>query len=79
MDDDWLKVLSNLGLAQMNSFLLFGVKLTVCIIVYSEWNSSIKEKWNAKSIYVVGKATAALGKLLRHLETFIQEYYFKWV
>ncbi|XP_037318863.2 uroporphyrinogen-III synthase [Pungitius pungitius] len=25
-----------------------------------EWNSSIKEKWNSSSIYVVGKATAAL-------------------
>uniref|UniRef100_G3NDL8 Uroporphyrinogen-III synthase n=1 Tax=Gasterosteus aculeatus aculeatus TaxID=481459 RepID=G3NDL8_GASAC len=25
-----------------------------------EWNSSVKEKWNSKSIYVVGKATAAL-------------------
>uniref|UniRef100_A0A8D0ANZ0 Uroporphyrinogen-III synthase n=1 Tax=Sander lucioperca TaxID=283035 RepID=A0A8D0ANZ0_SANLU len=25
-----------------------------------EWNSSVKDKWNTKSIYVVGKATAAL-------------------
>uniref|UniRef100_A0A4W5LEB0 Tetrapyrrole biosynthesis uroporphyrinogen III synthase domain-containing protein n=1 Tax=Hucho hucho TaxID=62062 RepID=A0A4W5LEB0_9TELE len=25
-----------------------------------EWNNDIKDKWNAKSIYVVGKATAAL-------------------
>ncbi|XP_029383674.1 uroporphyrinogen-III synthase [Echeneis naucrates] len=25
-----------------------------------EWNSSVKDKWNAKSIYVVGKTTAAL-------------------
>ncbi|XP_060884993.1 matrix metallopeptidase-21 [Labrus mixtus] len=25
-----------------------------------EWNSSVKDKWNMKSIYVVGKATAAL-------------------
>lgn len=25
-----------------------------------EWNSYLKDKWNAKSIYVVGKATAAL-------------------
>nr|ACQ58227.1 Uroporphyrinogen-III synthase [Anoplopoma fimbria] len=24
-----------------------------------EWNSSVKDKWNSKSIYVVGKATAA--------------------
>lgn len=28
----------------------------------SEWNSSVKDKWNTKSIYVVGKATAALGE-----------------
>ncbi|XP_068593069.1 uroporphyrinogen-III synthase isoform X2 [Cebidichthys violaceus] len=27
-----------------------------------EWNSSAKDKWNSKSIYVVGKATAALGE-----------------
>ncbi|KAJ8013618.1 hypothetical protein DPEC_G00031670 [Dallia pectoralis] len=26
----------------------------------SEWTSSVRDKWNAKSIYVVGKATAAL-------------------
>ncbi|XP_064789375.1 uroporphyrinogen-III synthase-like [Oncorhynchus masou masou] len=26
-----------------------------------QWNMDIREKWNAKSIYVVGKATAALG------------------
>ncbi|XP_031671652.1 uroporphyrinogen-III synthase-like isoform X1 [Oncorhynchus kisutch] len=25
-----------------------------------QWNMDIKDKWNAKSIYVVGKATAAL-------------------
>ncbi|KAM8837025.1 uroporphyrinogen-III synthase isoform 2-T2 [Spinachia spinachia] len=25
-----------------------------------EWNSSVRETWNSKSIYVVGKATAAL-------------------
>nr|ACI66186.1 Uroporphyrinogen-III synthase [Salmo salar] len=25
-----------------------------------QWNNDIKDKWNAKSIYVVGKATAAL-------------------
>ncbi|XP_056153186.1 uroporphyrinogen-III synthase [Lampris incognitus] len=25
-----------------------------------EWNSCIKDRWNAKSVYVVGKATAAL-------------------
>ncbi|XP_070783016.1 uroporphyrinogen-III synthase isoform X1 [Enoplosus armatus] len=29
-----------------------------------EWNSSVKDKWNAKSIYVVGKATAALVRNL---------------
>lgn len=33
-------------------------------LIISEWNSSVKEKWNSKSIYVVGKATAALGELL---------------
>ncbi|XP_038842198.1 uroporphyrinogen-III synthase-like isoform X2 [Salvelinus namaycush] len=27
-----------------------------------QWNKDIKDKWNAKSIYVVGKATAALGE-----------------
>nr|XP_046193304.1 uroporphyrinogen-III synthase-like isoform X1 [Oncorhynchus gorbuscha] len=27
-----------------------------------QWNNDIKDKWNAKSIYVVGKATAALGE-----------------
>ncbi|XP_036815558.1 uroporphyrinogen-III synthase isoform X6 [Oncorhynchus mykiss] len=27
-----------------------------------QWNMDIKDKWNAKSIYVVGKATAALGE-----------------
>lgn len=26
----------------------------------AEWNSTVKDKWNTKSIYVVGKATAAL-------------------
>ncbi|KAM6896873.1 uroporphyrinogen-III synthase [Xenentodon cancila] len=25
-----------------------------------EWNKSVRDKWNAKSVYVVGKATAAL-------------------
>ncbi|XP_034716548.1 uroporphyrinogen-III synthase [Etheostoma cragini] len=29
-----------------------------------EWNSSVKDKWNTKSIYVVGKATAALVQSL---------------
>ncbi|KAF3853747.1 hypothetical protein F7725_014435 [Dissostichus mawsoni] len=29
-----------------------------------EWNSSVKEKWNSKSIYVVGRATAALVRNL---------------
>ncbi|GLD62797.1 matrix metalloproteinase-21 isoform X1 [Lates japonicus] len=29
-----------------------------------EWNSSVKDKWNAKSIYVVGKATATLVRNL---------------
>ncbi|PWA21762.1 hypothetical protein CCH79_00003193, partial [Gambusia affinis] len=29
-----------------------------------EWNKSIKDKWNSKSIYVVGKATAALAQSL---------------
>ncbi|XP_068593068.1 uroporphyrinogen-III synthase isoform X1 [Cebidichthys violaceus] len=29
-----------------------------------EWNSSAKDKWNSKSIYVVGKATAALVRNL---------------
>lgn len=29
-----------------------------------EWNKSIKDKWNTKSIYVVGNATAALVKSL---------------
>lgn len=29
--------------------------------IFSEWNSSVKDKWNTKSVYVVGKATAALG------------------
>ncbi|XP_051274003.1 uroporphyrinogen-III synthase isoform X2 [Dicentrarchus labrax] len=29
-----------------------------------EWNSSVKDKWNTKSIYVVGKATAALVRSL---------------
>ncbi|KAM6951450.1 uroporphyrinogen-III synthase [Aplochiton taeniatus] len=29
-----------------------------------EWESSIKDKWNAKSVYVVGKATAALVQRL---------------
>uniref|UniRef100_A0A8C7RFG1 Uroporphyrinogen III synthase n=1 Tax=Oncorhynchus mykiss TaxID=8022 RepID=A0A8C7RFG1_ONCMY len=27
-----------------------------------QWNMDIKDKWNAKSIYVVGKATATLGE-----------------
>uniref|UniRef100_A0A8C7LB05 Uroporphyrinogen III synthase n=1 Tax=Oncorhynchus kisutch TaxID=8019 RepID=A0A8C7LB05_ONCKI len=27
---------------------------------HKQWNMDIKDKWNAKSIYVVGKATAAL-------------------
>ncbi|XP_053440186.1 uroporphyrinogen-III synthase isoform X2 [Nycticebus coucang] len=26
------------------------------------WEKSLKEKWNAKSVYVVGKATASLGE-----------------
>uniref|UniRef100_A0A3B4V488 Uroporphyrinogen-III synthase n=1 Tax=Seriola dumerili TaxID=41447 RepID=A0A3B4V488_SERDU len=29
-----------------------------------EWKSSVKDKWNAKAIYVVGKATAALVRNL---------------
>uniref|UniRef100_A0A3Q3MZA7 Uroporphyrinogen-III synthase n=2 Tax=Mastacembelus armatus TaxID=205130 RepID=A0A3Q3MZA7_9TELE len=29
-----------------------------------EWDRSVKEKWNAKSVYVVGKATAALVRNL---------------
>ncbi|XP_030256060.1 uroporphyrinogen-III synthase isoform X1 [Sparus aurata] len=29
-----------------------------------KWNSSVKDKWNTKSIYVVGKATAALVRSL---------------
>lgn len=29
-----------------------------------EWDSSVKDKWNSKSIYVVGKATAALVRNL---------------
>ncbi|XP_070708447.1 matrix metallopeptidase-21 [Pempheris klunzingeri] len=29
-----------------------------------EWNSSVKDKWNTKTIYVVGKATAALVRNL---------------
>ncbi|AWP17890.1 Uroporphyrinogen-III synthase isoform 2 [Scophthalmus maximus] len=29
-----------------------------------EWNSSVKDKWNNKSIYVVGKATGALVRNL---------------
>ncbi|XP_068162289.1 matrix metallopeptidase-21 [Antennarius striatus] len=29
-----------------------------------EWNSSVKHQWNTKSIYVVGKATAALVRRL---------------
>lgn len=29
-----------------------------------EWGSSVKDKWNTKSIYVVGKATAALVRSL---------------
>lgn len=29
-----------------------------------EWNESVKDKWSAKSIYVVGKATAALVRNL---------------
>ncbi|CAG5904731.1 unnamed protein product [Menidia menidia] len=28
-----------------------------------EWNKTVKDKWNAKSVYVVGKATAALDDL----------------
>ncbi|KAL4640166.1 uroporphyrinogen-III synthase isoform X1 [Arapaima gigas] len=34
-----------------------------CLETYNkteEWNSFLKDKWNAKSVYVVGKATAAL-------------------
>lgn len=29
-----------------------------------EWDSSVKEKWNSKSVYVVGKATAASAQNL---------------
>ncbi|CAB1344004.1 unnamed protein product [Coregonus sp. 'balchen'] len=32
-----------------------------------EWNRDMKDKWNAKSIYVVGKATAAAGVPLETL------------
>ncbi len=38
------------------------------LIIISEWNNSVKDKWNMKSIYVVGKATAALGELLLRME-----------
>lgn len=29
---------------------------------FTVWKNCLREKWNAKSIYVVGKATAGLGK-----------------
>lgn len=31
----------------------------------------MKEKWNTKSVYVVGKTTAALGNLLLHTKTLV--------
>lgn len=30
-----------------------------CFVV---WEKSLKDRWNAKSVYVVGNATASLGK-----------------
>uniref|UniRef100_A0A3B4V5G2 Uroporphyrinogen-III synthase n=1 Tax=Seriola dumerili TaxID=41447 RepID=A0A3B4V5G2_SERDU len=33
-------------------------------LFHSKWKSSVKDKWNAKAIYVVGKATAALVRNL---------------
>lgn len=44
------------------------LNVPLVLIIISEWNSSVKDKWNTKSIYVVGKATAALGELLSHYE-----------
>lgn len=38
--------------------------LYIYIIIHLEWNNAVRDKWNSKSIYVVGKATAALGELL---------------
>lgn len=49
------------------------------LIIYSEWNSSVKDKWNMKSIYVVGKATAALGELLSHMETLLSSNHFSFI
>lgn len=31
-------------------------------MIILEWNNCVKDKWNTKSIYVVGKATASLGE-----------------
>lgn len=29
---------------------------------FADWEKSLKNRWNAKSVYVVGSATASLGK-----------------
>ncbi|KAK1166610.1 uroporphyrinogen-III synthase, partial [Acipenser oxyrinchus oxyrinchus] len=39
-----------------------------------EWMESLKDQWNAKSVYVVGKATSSLGR--SHTGDFIVFYTF---
>lgn len=33
------------------------------ISCFAAWEKSLKDRWNAKSVYVVGSATASLGKV----------------
>lgn len=35
---------------------------TRVILCFADWEKSLKNRWNAKSVYVVGSATASLGK-----------------
>jgi len=61
-------VLSGLCIAFLNIQFETWNYVQHSILIPSEWNKSAKDKWNTKSIYVVGKATAALGEL-SHLST----------
>lgn len=38
------------------------------ISCFAAWEKSLKDRWNAKSVYVVGSATASLGKESREDE-----------
>ena len=42
-----------------------GICNSCRISCFTVWKRSLKEKWNAKSVYVVGHATASLGKQSR--------------